>query len=132
MSAPWTFGRVLSGLLAVGGLIALVVGMFLSFISGDGDENFWGTQKVEMDEHSWTCTATPAGEGQVNQVCESGLAFGTVTDKGTGFPITVSLLGVGMIGVSVMLRLRPPAAAPAYQTTQQPYAQTPAYPQQTR
>lgn len=115
---------------AIGGLVALVVGMFLSFTSGDGDENFWGTQKVEMDEHSWTCTATPAGESQVNQVCESGLAFGTVTDKGTGFPITVSLFGVGMIGVSVVLRLRPqaatptapaPPAAPSYPNSQQAY-----------
>lgn len=117
----------MSGLLAVGGLIALVVGMFLSFISGDGD-NFWGSQKVEMDPHSWTCTATPAGDNQVNQTCEAGIAFGDITDKGTNFPVTVSLFGVGMIGVSVMLRLRPPApaaapASPAAQPYQQPSSQ---------
>ena len=112
MSAPWTFGRVLSGLLAAGGLLAIVIGMFLSFISGDGD-NFWGRQPVELEPQSWTCKVD-ATSG--TQTCESNLHFGEITDKGSSFPVMVGLLGVGMIGVSIMLRLRPQApAAPAAQ-----------------
>lgn len=114
-NAPWTFGRVLSGLLAVIGLIVLCVGMFLSFISGDGD-NFWGRQPVEMDPLTWTCEADAAS---ATQSCESGSHFGEITDKGSTFPLTVSLLGVGLIGVSIMLRLRP-QATPAPQPTPQP------------
>lgn len=103
--------------------------MFLSFISGDGD-NFWGSQKIELDKQTWTCVAVPAGDNQVNQTCESGIAFGDIVDKGTNFPVTVSLFGVGMIGVSVMLRMRPQApAAPApaqYQANQGPAQPFPA------
>jgi hypothetical protein len=109
-NAPWTGGRVLSGLFAGAGLVAIVVSMFLSFISGDGEDNFWGHQKVEMDPQTWTCTAEGA-----NQICETNIGFGEIVDRGSSFPVTVALFGVGMIGVSIMLRLRPTAqpAAPA-------------------
>ncbi|MPZ82967.1 MAG: hypothetical protein GEV28_22270 [Actinophytocola sp.] len=128
-NAPWTFGRVLSGLLAVIGLIVLCVGMFLSFISGDGD-NFWGTQDVQLDSQNWTCDA--------DGVCETNIRFGTIVDKGTNFPVTVSLLGVGLIGVAVMLRIRPQAdpapqpAVPAQPVHQQPALQQSTYQPQTQ
>jgi hypothetical protein len=121
VSAPWTFGRVLSGLLAAGGLLAIVIGMFLSFISGDGD-NFWGRQPVELEEQSWTCKADT---GSGTSTCESGIQFGEITDKGSSFPVMVGLLGVGMIGVSIMLRIRP-AAPQATQAPQQLAAGQPA------
>jgi hypothetical protein len=108
MSAPWTFGRVLSGLLAAGGLLAIVIGMFLSFISGDGD-NFWGRQPVELDAHQWTCKADGAAG---TSTCDSTNQYGEITDKGSSFPVMVGLLGVGMIGVSIMLRIRPTQRSP--------------------
>jgi hypothetical protein len=114
VSAPWTFGRVLSGLLAAGGLLAIVIGMFLSFASGDGD-NFWARQPVQMDAQSWTCKADGTAG---TSTCESPIQFGEITDKGSSFPVMVGLLGVGMIGVSIMLRLRP-QAPPAPQPAQQ-------------
>ena len=120
VSAPWTFGRVLSGLLAAGGLVAIFVGIILSFISGDGDDFFWGRQPVEMDPRSWTCKVD-ATSG--TQTCESNIGFGEITDKGSSFPIMIGLLGVGMIGVSIMLRLKPGAPQPAAAAPQQqPYS----------
>lgn len=124
MSAPWTFGRVLSGLLAAGGLLAIVIGLFLSFISGDGD-NFWGRQPVELEERNWTCKVDAPSQ---TQTCESGIQFGEITDKGSSFPVMVGLLGVGMIGVSIMLRLRPAATPSQPQPAAQPFAAQQGYP----
>jgi hypothetical protein len=106
VSAPWTFGRVLSGLLAAVGFVLLVIGMFMSFLASKSD---WSRQPISVGTTQWTCTPDTSGR----LICDDLGLYGEIRDRGTSTPITVSLLGVGLVGISVMLRLPPRAARPA-------------------
>ncbi|SDN55715.1 hypothetical protein SAMN04489726_7154 [Allokutzneria albata] len=44
-------------------------------------------------------------------MCERGVQFGEVVDKGSGFPVAIALARLGLVGTPIVLRLRTATAA---------------------